>query len=236
MRTFRSSARSARRVRARGGFTLIEAALATVIVGVGVVAMVEAQQSFIRSNLWSSHAATGTFLANEIRELTRNLPKHDPVTGLFLDDPGIGAPTLVGWGPEEGEVLIEDFDDLDDFDGLSFSFVGTDGLADLDLPGPVNAFGEVIPDIGPDGSIAEPDPESGAVAPMSGWTQTVLVQKVSPFDTGTVVPDAQTEPASGSFRGRDVDEYPLRVTVEVSYQAPFATESEVVARVTWIVP
>ncbi len=236
MRRLCTSARSARRVRARGGFTLIEASLATIIVGVGVVAMVEAQQAFIRSNLWSSHAATGTFLANEIRELTRNLPKHDPVTGLFLDDPGIGNPTLEGWGPEAGEVLITDFDDLDDFDGIALSFVGTAGLGDLDLPGPVNAFGEVIPNIGPDGSVAEPDPETGDVDPMAGWTQTVFVQKVSPFDTGTVVPDAQTEPPSGGFRGRDVDQYPLRMTVEVSYQAPFAAEAEVVARVTWIVP
>lgn len=236
MRTLRSSARPARLPHARGGFTLIEASLATVIVGVGVVAMVEAQQAFIRSNLWSSHAATGTFLANEIRELTRNLPKHDPVTGLYLQGGQVGSPVLVGWGPEAGEVLVTDFDDLDDFDGISFSFVGTPGLVDLDLPGPVNAFGEVIPNIGPDGSVAAPDPETGEVAPMAGWTQTVFVQKVSPFDTGTVVPDAQTEPASGSFRGRQVHEYPLRVTVEVSYQAPFATEAEVVARVTWIVP
>lgn len=234
MRTYGRAHRSP--VPARGGFTLIEAALATVIIGVGVVAMVEAQQAFIRSNLWSSQAATGTFLANEIREMTRQLPRHDPVTGLYLADEELGTGGLVGWGPEEGEVLVTDFDDLDDFDGMSFSFTGTPGIVDLDLPGPLNAFGEVIPDIDIDGVVAEPDPETGEVAPMNGWTQTVIVQKVSPFDTGTVVPDAQTEPASGTFRGRRVDQYPLRVTVEVSYMAPFAAESEVVARITWVVP
>lgn len=234
MRTFGKAHRS--HARARGGFTLIEAALATVIIGVGVVAMVEAQQSFIRSNLWSSNAATGTFLANEIRELTRNLPRHDPVTGLYLEGSETGSGTLVGWGPESGEVLVTDFDDLDDFDGISFSDIGTAGWDDGDLPGPINAFGEVIPNINIDGTVAEADPDTGAVQPMAGWTQTVIVQKVSPFDTNTVVPDAQTEPASGSFRGRDVDEYPLRVTVEVTYLAPFATEPELVARVSWIVP
>ena len=58
-----------------GGFTLIETSMATVIIGVGVLAMVDAQSAFIVSNQWSSHAASATFLANEIRELTRNLPR-----------------------------------------------------------------------------------------------------------------------------------------------------------------
>lgn len=233
MRKFK---RSRRRGHARGGFTLIEAALATVIIGVGVVAMVEAQQSFIKSNLWSSHAATGTFLANEVREFTRHLPKHDPVTGLYLQSNGVGSSTLIGWGPEAGEVLPSDFDDLDDFDGVSFSFLGTVGINDGDLPGPINAFGDVIPDILLDGSVAVPDPETGDVEAMAGWIQTVIVQKVSPFDTSTVVADDATEPAFGDFKGRSVDQYPLRVTVEVTYIPPLDATGEVIARVTWIVP
>lgn len=232
----RKFSRSRRRAQARGGFTLIEAALATVIIGVGVVAMVEAQQSFIKSNLWSSHAATGTFLANEVREFTRHLPKHDPVTGLYLQSNGAGSSTLVGWGPEAGEILPSDFDDLDDFDGVSFSFLGTVGINDGDLPGPINAFGDVIPDIFLDGSVAQPDPDTGDVEAMAGWIQTVIVQKVSPFDTGTVVADDATEPPFGSFVGRMVDQYPLRVTVEVTYIPPLDASGEVIARVTWIVP
>ena len=68
-----SPTRSRRAVRATrpGGFTLIETSLATLIVGIGVLAMVDAQTAFIVSNQWSSHAASATFLANEIRELTR---------------------------------------------------------------------------------------------------------------------------------------------------------------------
>ncbi len=234
----RMTNRSRRRGRhaARGGFTLIEAALATIIIGVGVVAMVEAQQSFITSNLWSSHAASGTFLANEVREFTRHLPKHDPVTGLYIDSSGFGGDVLVGWGPEDGEVLPTDFDDLDDFDGVSFSFLGTVGINDGDLPGPINAFGDVIPDILLDGSVAVPDPETGDLDAMVGWIQTVFVQKVSPFDTGTAVADNATEPAAGSFAGREVDDYPLRVTVEVTYVPPLSVQGEVISRVTWIVP
>lgn len=226
-----------RRVRASaGGFTLIEAALATVIVGVGVVAMVEAQQAFIKSNMWSSHAATGTFLANELREMTRHLPKHDPVTGLFNDEDAEGNPVLTGWGREAGEVLVTDFDDLDDFDGVVFSYLGPSGLDDGQYAGPINAFGEVIPNISIDGTVAEPDEQTGYVEPMAGWTQTVIVQKVDPFDTGVALADGAWEPPAGSFPGRGVHEYPLRITVEVSYQDPMALEPEIVARVMWIVP
>ena len=49
------------------GFTLIETALATVIIGVGVVAMVEVQQSFMRTNRGSSNASAATLMANGIR-------------------------------------------------------------------------------------------------------------------------------------------------------------------------
>src|SRR5690606_37310641 len=74
---------------ARLGFTLIETALATIIVGVGVLAIVAAQQAFHKQNAWSTHAAIATYLGNEIREMTLNLPRHDPVTGSAI------------WGPEE---------------------------------------------------------------------------------------------------------------------------------------
>jgi prepilin-type N-terminal cleavage/methylation domain-containing protein len=90
---------------ARRGFTLIETALATVIVGTGVLAIVSAHQAFFKQNEWSTHASTGQRLGNEIRELTLHLPKNDPVTGTSY------------WGPEPTEFEVEDFDDLDDFDG-----------------------------------------------------------------------------------------------------------------------
>jgi hypothetical protein len=87
------------------GFTLIETALATIIIGTGVLAIVSAHQAFFKQNEWSTHASTGQRLGNEIRELTLHLPRHDPVTGTSY------------WGPEPTEFDVEDFDDLDDFDG-----------------------------------------------------------------------------------------------------------------------
>lgn len=212
------------------GFTLIEAALATIIIGVGVLAMIDAQRAFLRSNLWSSHAAEGAYLANEIRELTRGLPPHDPVLGLEVDPGG----EVVNWGPESSSQTVADFNDLDDFDGISFSWIGTPGNADGDLPGPIDAFGNVIPNHSVDGEITMD--EDGADEPLQGWEQIVVVEKVNPFDTSQVVADGAFEEPSGGFKGRAVDAYPLRVTVEVRYTPPNDIESESIARVVWIVP
>jgi len=223
------------RVRSKG-FTLIETAMSTVIIGVGIVAMVDAQQAFIQSNLWSSHAASATFLGNEIRELTRHMPRHDPVGGLTYDEE---ADTLTGWGPEANEFTVDDFDDIDDFDGMVFAYYGTGGQGnnpgwtDGDLPGPVNAFGRVISDIDNAGLQII---EDGQPVPMEGWAQRVSVVKVYPFDTSRELADRFFEPPAGDFLGRRVDQYPVRVTVEVLFRPADAVDADVIGRVTWIVP
>lgn len=114
----------------RRGFTLIESAVATVIVGIGVLGMVASQQAWHRQNSWAERAAIGTRLGNEIREMTFNLVRHDPVTGTAT------------WGPEGNEVDVLDFDDLDDFDGSDgLGLVLSDDIGN----GPVNALRQVIP-------------------------------------------------------------------------------------------
>lgn len=222
------------RATARRGFTLIEAAYTTVILGVGVVAMVDAQQSFVRSNNWSNESSTAAFLAGEVRELMRTFPNHDPVGGLFLDASAGGA--LTGWGPEDGELVVTDFDDVDDFDGLTFTWIGTDGTADGDLPGPINAFGEVIPEIDPDGivvTIVDPaDANATLNQPVRGWSQVVEVEKVLPHDSFPV--PALTDDYTDAFR--DVDDFPLRVTVTVFNQFPEDPAPREVTSMTWIMP
>ncbi|MHC5028936.1 MAG: type IV pilus modification PilV family protein [Planctomycetota bacterium] len=114
------------------GFTLIETALATIIIGVGVLAMVSAQTAFHAQNNWSTHSSTATRLGNEIREMTLNLPRHDPVTGDLM------------WGPEPNESWVGDFDDLDDFDADdSNGWVFSSELNN----GPISARREVIPNM-----------------------------------------------------------------------------------------
>lgn len=112
------------------GFTLIESAMAMVIVATGVLAMVAAQQAWHQQNAWAERSAIAARLGNEIREMTFHIPRHDPVTGTAT------------WGPESNELDAGDFDDLDDFDG----FTGTGlMLSGLDGTGPVNAMREIIP-------------------------------------------------------------------------------------------
>ena len=96
-----------RHSRARG-FTLIEAALTTVIVGTGVLAIVGAQQAYHQKNEWAQRSGTAMLLANEIRELTLSMPKYDPING---------PPTPGNAGPDPGENALIDYDDLDDFAG-----------------------------------------------------------------------------------------------------------------------
>jgi hypothetical protein len=213
---------------------LIETALATVIVGVGVLALLDAQAAFHVSNDWSTHAATGTYLANEIRELTRKLPNHDPVTGLYFTTQG-QTQILHGWGPEAGETTVGDFNDLDDFDGITFSNSGTATLTDGNLTGPIDAFGNVIPDILTNGTIRLDS--QGEPMPLQGWSQSIRVEKLDPFNTSTVRPHSYVlPPVPPNFAGLDVDRFPLRVTVTVRYQGPHDSVPQDVATVVWIAP
>ena len=146
------------RPRSRRGFTLIETALATIIVGVGVLAIVSAQQAFHIKNNWSTHAATATLLGNEIREMTLSLPRYDPVNGTAY------------WGAEPNEILVEDFDDIDDFDGDGGGLIFSADLGN----GPVNARREII-------------------ANMDGWAQIVQVYNIDPFNITSIQPDGTTD-------------------------------------------
>ncbi|MBX9738411.1 MAG: prepilin-type N-terminal cleavage/methylation domain-containing protein [Phycisphaerales bacterium] len=211
---------------ARRGFTLLESALATVIIGVGVLALVEAQQTFTRSNGYSTSSATATHLANELRERMRWLPRHDPVTGLYVTSSGASS-TLNGWGRETGEVVAEDFNDIDDFDGVTFGAGGN-------FPGPIDAFSRVIQNTLPNGQ-----PETGEddlPVAMRGWSQRVDVQKIDPFNSATVRDDSYLIAPSTGNSGVAIDQFPLRVTVSVFYQGPLDVAPQTMARVVWIVP
>jgi len=213
------------------GFTLIETALATVIIGVGVLALVQAQEGFLKSNSWSSQAATANYLAGEIRDMTRRLPKSDPVNGLWIN-----SGVLTGWGPRATDVGPQDFAYLTAFDNLRFTYSGSAGWADGDLPGPIDAFGTVIPDIDGNGTVRTT--AAGAIMPLQGWTQEVHVSKIDPFNNSVTYANDAILPSNGAtgFKGLSVDGFPLRVTVIVRYRGPFDSADQEMARVSWIVP
>jgi len=144
-----------RHLRSRG-FTLIEAALTTVIVGTGVLAIVAAQQAYTQKNDWAGKTGIAMSLANELRELTMPLPMHDPITGTAFV------------GTEPGETGVADYDDLDDFAGTIVSgrgggIVFGDVDNGADQPGPINALRQVVPD-------------------LEYWTQEIVVESVLPND------------------------------------------------------
>lgn len=229
------------RLGVRAGFTLLETMLAVIIVGVGIVAIVYAQRHFLYQNLWSTHAATATYLANEVRELMRGLPRHDPETdGLYFTNPD-DLTTLTGWGPETNELDPRDFNDVDDFSNAVF------GTA-TDLPqwlidegftryaGPIDALGDVIPQVDWDGSVPLIEVNGQQVPmPMTGWTQIVRVQKVEPNDFNTPVVRHARELGSTGEIVRSVNQYPLLVTVTILYEGIFEDSAPPVTSVSWVV-
>jgi prepilin-type N-terminal cleavage/methylation domain-containing protein len=94
---------------ARCGFTLVEAMIAMLIIGLTIAALVASTGAFTRTNAAGIDLSTAEFLIEEIRELTASLPIVDPVTGTAT------------FGPEAGETSLAQCDDLDDFNGASYS-------------------------------------------------------------------------------------------------------------------
>ena len=94
-------------VRSPKGFSLIEAMIAVVLVGLSVTALVVASQSFTQANSFGADLSTAEFLIEQVRELTVLLPVVDPET------------VTATFGPEETGLTA--YDDVDDFDSATFS-------------------------------------------------------------------------------------------------------------------
>lgn len=165
-----------RRRRRRGGFTLIEAALTTVIIGTGVLAIMAAQQAYHRKNDWAQRVGTAMLLGNELRELSLPLPMHDPISGT------------THMGPETGETSVADYDDLDDFAGAVASGVGQGVVFDP----PVNALRQTITNMQGWSQLVQvtnvlPDNISSSFTQALGTTDlmrvSVTVRYQSPADT-----------------------------------------------------
>jgi Tfp pilus assembly protein PilV len=88
--------------RRRRGFTLIEAAMTTVIIGIGVVALLELLATGTRSNISASELVTATNLAKQFRERTlqKTFDQVRAMNGLNeapKDVAGNGITQLNGW-------------------------------------------------------------------------------------------------------------------------------------------
>jgi type II secretory pathway pseudopilin PulG len=94
--------------RPRAAFTLIETSLATMIVGVGILSVMQLFFACTRQNASATSMTTAMLLAENIQETMANLSFNDPAYGRTY------------FGPEPGQTLGS-YDDVDDFDGQTFS-------------------------------------------------------------------------------------------------------------------
>lgn len=92
----------------RHGFTLIETAMATVIVGVGIFGTMALFAACTNQNKESGEMTVAILLANNVQEAMANLPFNDPVWGRAT------------FGAETGEALAT-WNDIDDFDGKTLN-------------------------------------------------------------------------------------------------------------------
>jgi len=92
--------------RRRRGFTLIEAAWVTVLVGLGAVAMMELLAAGTVSNAAGNQMTTAVNLSNNIHEIVLALPFADPQ-----------QPTT--WATKEASIAV--YDNILDLDGCTFN-------------------------------------------------------------------------------------------------------------------
>ncbi|HEX2973412.1 MAG TPA: hypothetical protein VHP11_13840 [Tepidisphaeraceae bacterium] len=100
----------------RRGFTLLEAALVTCIVGVGISALLQLLAAGTVSNTAGTELTTGLNLAKNVHELALGLAFADP-SSKYRWDP-LEPPH---WGPESDEPTVAQYDDVDDLNGATFN-------------------------------------------------------------------------------------------------------------------
>ncbi|MBN2181138.1 MAG: hypothetical protein JW715_04430 [Sedimentisphaerales bacterium] len=96
-------------VKHKTGFSLIEVLIAIIFIGIAIASLVASNSAFTQANGAGTNLSTAEFLSEQIRELTAMLKVSDP-----------DSTSWTNFGAETGETLA-DFDDLDDFDGKTFS-------------------------------------------------------------------------------------------------------------------
>jgi type II secretory pathway pseudopilin PulG len=96
-----------RQVRDINGFSLIEALIAVILVGLAIAALLASNSALTIANSEGAELSTAEFLTEQIRELTAMLDVVDPQTGIGT------------FGPEEPNFIS--YNDVDDFDGAVFT-------------------------------------------------------------------------------------------------------------------
>jgi prepilin-type N-terminal cleavage/methylation domain-containing protein len=154
----------------RRGFTLIEAAMVTVIIGVGVVAMLQLLAAGTVSNSEGTELTTAINLANNIREMSLGLAYYDPTDMAKV-------PPVYTWDTKE--ATVKDYDNIMDLDGT------TDTWNDpKDSPAGYQKFQPPL------------DVRRDPISNYKDWAQWVKVETVSANAVATVLPHDATSPTA----------------------------------------
>jgi len=154
----------------RRGFTLIEAAMVTVIIGVGVVAMLQLLAAGTVSNSEGTELTTAINLANNIREMSLGLAYYDP-TDMAK------TPPVYTWNTKE--ATVKDYGNIMDLDGA----VDTGN----DSTDPATGYQKFQPPL---------DVRRDPITNYKDWAQWVKVETVSANAVATVLPHDPTSPTA----------------------------------------
>jgi prepilin-type N-terminal cleavage/methylation domain-containing protein len=168
------------RARTARGFTLIEAAMVMVIIGVGVISMLQLLAAGTVSNTDAAGITTAMTLASNIRELSMGLAFHDP-----------DQTTTRTWDSKEATPQL--YDNVMDLDGPTDTW---------DKPNdPTGGYQKFVPPI--DGTKAQ-------IVGFDNWAQYVKVDNVNPESIKSLLPhnpDAEVVRVTVKVLHRDVVVY-----------------------------
>lgn len=144
--------------------------MVTVIIGVGVVAMLQLLAAGTVSNSEGTELTTAINLANNIREASLGLAYYDP-TDMAKD------PKEYTWNTKE--ATVKDYDNIMDFDGASDTW--------NQASDPADGYQKFQPPL---------DVRRNTVAGYSNWEQWVKVETVSENSVATVLPHDPKSPTA----------------------------------------
>lgn len=117
------------------GFSFVEILISIILVGLSITALVFASNSFTMANGAGADISTAEFLVEQIRELTTLLPVMDPA--ITFDEW-----TSLTAGADE--PTVNDYDDVDDFNGFDSSTLGAPIDANRNLLTALSAFSQSV--------------------------------------------------------------------------------------------
>ena len=152
----------------RRGFTLIEASMVTVIIGVGVVAMLELLAAGSVSNAEGTELTTAINLAENVREIALGMAFYDP-----QQNPKV-APRA--W--ESKEATVKAYDNVTDLDGPADTWDKQDPALGVGFD-PPDGYQKFQPPL---------DVRRDPIGSYSNWAQWVKVESVDENNVRRIVP------------------------------------------------